>query len=696
MILEGGARVASGYSFPDNEWHHYALTVDNSAQTVTFYVDGEQIGAPRTYTSGFSASSGDLYIGQYSSAYRWEGGIDDMRLYAGSLSQADIQKLYRDGQSIIGDWKFEESEGDTAVDSSGLDNDGTIVSAVRTQGPSGQALSFNGIDDYVDVLPATSFGAQQFTVAAWLNPQSGTRTCAYMRRVGGWHIRTSGGEWDIILEGGDRIRSGYNFPQNEWHHYAVSIDNISKTVVFYVDGEQVGDPKTFSNGFSDLAGRIYIGQYSSSYRWEGGIDDVKLYRKVLSPGEVKGLFMENQTLSGHWPFDEDGGDIAMDDSGFERHGAIVSAQRIEGPVNGALEFDGVNSYVEVPPAERFGSGVFTAAAWLKSENGTRTCAWMRRIGGWHIRTSGGQLDLILEGGGRIASGHYFPAGEWHHYAVVVDNYAGTIAFYVDGQQAGDTHTYTEAFSEAPGTMYIGQYSASYRWEGGIDDPRFYSSALTQEDIAALYDMGTVTLPDPATESCIGKWNFNETEGNTAIDTSDILNDGTIIDAERISGPESGALRFDGVNSYVNLGDRSIYSTDVFTVAAWLFPESGTRTCAYMRRVNGWHIRTSGGQWDIIMEGGSRVASGYYFPQDQWHHYAVTVNNIDQTVTFYVDGEQYGDVHSFTSGFGSSGGGLYIGQYSPSYRWEGGIDNVEFYNYELSLDEIMGLAGQTPQ
>jgi hypothetical protein len=47
-------------------------------------------------------------------------------------------------------WKFDECSGNTVGDSSGHNHDGTIYGATWTSGYSGCALSFDGIDDYVD------------------------------------------------------------------------------------------------------------------------------------------------------------------------------------------------------------------------------------------------------------------------------------------------------------------------------------------------------------------------------------------------------------------------------------------------------------------------------------------------------------------------------------------------------------------
>ena len=52
---------------------------------------------------------------------------------------------------LSGYWNFEENNGDTAYDRSGNGNDGTIHGASWTTGISGNALSFDGVDDYVDI-----------------------------------------------------------------------------------------------------------------------------------------------------------------------------------------------------------------------------------------------------------------------------------------------------------------------------------------------------------------------------------------------------------------------------------------------------------------------------------------------------------------------------------------------------------------
>ena len=77
------------------------MVVDNSAQTVTFYVDGQQYGSPHDFDVPIEGSTNDVYIGKYSpeaTQFGWIGMIDDMRFYDEILSQSEIEDIYQLGQ----------------------------------------------------------------------------------------------------------------------------------------------------------------------------------------------------------------------------------------------------------------------------------------------------------------------------------------------------------------------------------------------------------------------------------------------------------------------------------------------------------------------------------------------------------------------------------------------------------------------
>ena len=70
----------------------------------------------------------------------------------------------------MAEWHFDEGVGSVLADSSGNGNDGVIHGATWVEGTYGGALSFDGVDDYVDVgrqPELINFGTEDFTVEAW-------------------------------------------------------------------------------------------------------------------------------------------------------------------------------------------------------------------------------------------------------------------------------------------------------------------------------------------------------------------------------------------------------------------------------------------------------------------------------------------------------------------------------------------------
>src|SRR5699024_5893021 len=83
-------------------------------------------------------------------------------------------------EGLVSHWRFDGN----VLDSAGY-NDGTIHGDPQfVQGVSGQALSFDGVDDYVS-LGANSFvtGQQNRTFSAWIKPESDTGRIISLGRI---------------------------------------------------------------------------------------------------------------------------------------------------------------------------------------------------------------------------------------------------------------------------------------------------------------------------------------------------------------------------------------------------------------------------------------------------------------------------------------------------------------------------------
>lgn len=143
-------------------WHHWSLVWNNSGE-IELYVDGVFQSSKTGGTLYFSA----IGQGYANNNHAFNGQIDEVRIYNRALSESEIETLYESGQAklnssqtnrlsddLVGMWSFDgpDISGTTAYDRSGHDNHGTLLGGPqKTIGKVGQALSFDGADDHLDL-----------------------------------------------------------------------------------------------------------------------------------------------------------------------------------------------------------------------------------------------------------------------------------------------------------------------------------------------------------------------------------------------------------------------------------------------------------------------------------------------------------------------------------------------------------------
>jgi hypothetical protein len=204
----------------------------------------------------------------------------------------------------VGWYKFDETGGTTAADSSGAGRTATLVNGpVFVPGRTGNAVSLNGTNQSV-ALPAGSVGAlNDFTIATWVNETStsawrrifdfgtGTTTNMFLTPQSGsgpirFAITTSG------AGGEQRIGGTSALPTGGWHHVAVTLSG--GVGILYVDGVEVGRNSAMTLRPSSLGSTTqnWIGrsEYSGDPFLAGAVDDLRVYNRALSAAEVNGLF----------------------------------------------------------------------------------------------------------------------------------------------------------------------------------------------------------------------------------------------------------------------------------------------------------------------------------------------------------------------------------------------------------------------
>jgi hypothetical protein len=233
------------------------------------------------------------------------------------------------------------------------------------------------------------------------------------------------------------------------------------------------------------------------------------------PGDIGyGDIDENDVcglLSGlivYWTFDDGSGSTASDVTSNGNEGTLFGPVWTTGQIDGALEFDGLNDYVDVGPLDIMGNEM-TISAWARADSFATPSRDNRLIAKatgtaadnhwWMLSTivSGGatrlRFRLKTEGNGLtdslIASSGDITIGEWFHAVVTYDGLVMRV--YKDGQEVGNAAKSGGGgrISTDPGVgVSIGRNPDGYgEWNGGIDDVRIYNRALTAHEVFDLYN-----------------------------------------------------------------------------------------------------------------------------------------------------------------------------------------------------------------
>jgi len=254
---------------------------------------------------------------------------------------------------------------------------------------------------------------------------------------------------------------------------------------------------------------------SNSILWDN--DNADLINTTASYSWI--MDEKYQGMVGYWRFDEGSGSTANDSSSNGNDGTVTGASWTDGQIDGALNFDGDDDYVEVADdGSLSGMSQLTVGCWFKSEywyEGSNLSVIVSKAyqGDGLYTTDCYQISNFIYagkytfacgiyGGGSECSFHAviddvvpdFDPDAWHHVALTYDSSAGQVKIYLDGQpihtescSIGTLHNNTTA------KLRIGNFdgtSPNYRpFDGNIDDVVIYARKLSTEEIQNLYETG---------------------------------------------------------------------------------------------------------------------------------------------------------------------------------------------------------------
>jgi hypothetical protein len=224
-------------------------------------------------------------------------------------------------------------------------------------------------------------------------------------------------------------------------------------------------PMPFGDGIVDVEDLIVLAEY--------------LFEETLPPGCIA-----------YWKLDQTEGNIAHNSAGFNDgicHGEPLW-RPADGRIGGALQFDGIDDYIETDFVLNPAGGAFSVFAWIKG--GAPGQVILSQIDGTNwlgadplkgkltgLGSSGDQSSLEP-----LLSEFMITDGTWHNIGIVVGAYQSMRfrSLYVDGETVA-IDTQSVELRSSNGGLYIGagkNLETGSFFSGLIDDVRIYNRVVS--------------------------------------------------------------------------------------------------------------------------------------------------------------------------------------------------------------------------
>jgi len=215
---------------------------------------------------------------------------------------------------------------------------------------SNYALSFDGVDDFIQLGYGSLLPSNSITIMTWFN-SSGVTSGAddifvsdvswstYTVRMNdaghiGWRIQPNPGSGGNVTNV-TTLGNGVNYSDNNWHNLACTWDGSHMNM--FIDGNQIPSnpiPTSFSTvGFTN--DNATIGAYPTTNEefFHGQLDEFQIWNTALTESQIQHYMScaplgNEPDLVGYWNFDEGNGIYAQDQTSNGNDGNITGATYI--------------------------------------------------------------------------------------------------------------------------------------------------------------------------------------------------------------------------------------------------------------------------------------------------------------------------------------------------------------------------------
>jgi hypothetical protein len=465
------------------------------------------------------------------------------------------------------------------------------------------------------------------------------------------------------------------------------------------------------------------------------MDEVAIYNHALTPQEIQKhyndglagieLTPDTNTL-GLWHFDEGTGTVTADSSSYDNVGTLepFGPTWTSGQIVDALKFDGAYDYIDCGnDLSLKPSTALSLEAWVNFDSETGDAMiigdydWQNRRRSYYLGRYG-NINRLMFGVSQTGSDYYIiyydtllSADTWYHVTGTFDGSNQESKLYIDGIEVPTTvwagspksSLYT---SNSP--IYIGKrHDNKWFFDGAIDEVAIHDRTLTAGEILQHYNDGLAGIEITPDSNTQGLWHFDDGSGTIAIDSSANDNDGVLHPSGPLwtTGQIGDALKFDGVNDYVDCGDdMSLKPKTALSIESWVKFDSPTGD-AMIISDHHWQVNkrsyflgrmgslTNRLLFGISSNGADRYQVYYdsLLSADTWYHIAATFSGETQELKIYIDGSEVPTVvrtGSPLSSLYTSPNHIFIGKgFDNKWRLKNLINEVALYDRTLSASEI---------
>lgn len=785
----------SSKSIPMNSWSYVCAVQGGNGQPSYIYQNGVQVSTANQTSIMRNTNSRIQIAGRTNNndTRYFNGFIDETKIYDYARNSDQIKQDYiaRGGlkgvqaqfaapvnksgtmlaQGLVGYWKMDEASwnGTTGevIDASGDGNNGTSANGATTgAGKYGNGGGFDGIDDFVNVGTGSdlNISSNSITVSAWVKANSIGSNSVGIVSKGKTGVTPQQGYALGTLSTGTKMRFYPMGPQSDyveatstistgqWVHYLGTYDGSN--IKMYINGQlDASAPSSASMITSDgplVIGRWY-GNYDGYY-FNGAIDEVRIYNRALSEGEVRSLYDFAPGPVLYFPLDENAGNALVSDRSGNKitgllYGSMTGSQWSDGKIGSSLNIDGLDDYIQASlnPKLDF-AGPFTISSWVQMDDANTDINLNQYVINKGSGTNGDAtknsyslqlsntgtstpdyVSCVVSNGTTLYNtssvpGTYlssFSPNIWYHLTCQYDG--ANIKIFVNGVMITST-AFTGTVNILPNANFrvgvLGDLSRLF--DGKVDEVKAYNYARTPAQIVEDMNSGH-PAPGSPVGSAIAYYKFDEGYGDIANNSG---NSGSSINGDLYGtcpgsttcptwindGKFGKAVRFDGVDDYITVPDVDYFSPSFndMTISFWMNGDTDadcTNSCYIITKgtVSNWEwsartttsASTGKKYFNFIAwtPGGGNVLSNSYETlavlDGTWHHYLITLDNINSYYNLYIDGKKAVSNVAFSSA--TMANGTTPVRFGARYSGSGGLlngdlDEVKIYNFALTEDQ----------